>query len=346
MDSGTKTSTSEFLKDKDYEDYKDFFLRVTEYQDINVWKEFLEFCSSYCNWMEDFLDKLDEYTDEIDEVITDFLDFWAIARCWLKEWLGLTVENGDDNEEEMEEGQVSIEERTMRGGNKQDRMVGMVELLGEREKPTGEQDVGADYRDDRERDHDQEGDGDQRCRKKNEIGRGAVRITMYRNYLREGRPKHAGGDEDEDEEAPTTNKDMDYEGEEARKVIVAEETVGTVNKQEEVGEEMLSKEEDPDKGKYGSDGMKRSLSNQHFESRLENVENEMFEEEGGRNKRPRLDVCEEAGFEGEGEVVPRQGEESGEGRLTREDLDRLFEDSDDEIERESVGRGKRRRRGF
>ena len=127
-------------------------------------------------------------------------------------------------------------------------------------------------------------------------------------------------------EAPTTNKDMDYEGEEARKVIVAEETVGTVNKQEEVGEEM-------------PDGMKRSLSNQH-------VENEMFEEEGGRNKRPRLDVCEEAGFEGEGEVVPRQGEESGEGRLTREDLDRLFEDSDDEIERESVGRGKRRRRGF
>ena len=328
MDSGTKTSTSEFLKDKDYEDYKDFFLRVTEYQDINVWKEFLEFCSSYCNWMEDFLDKLDEYTDEIDEVITDFLDFWAIARCWLKEWLGLTVENGDDNEEEMEEGQVSIEERTMRGGNKQDRMVGMVELLGEREKPTGEQDVGADYRDDRERDHDQEGDGDQRCRKKNEIGRGAVRITMNCNYLREGRPKHAGGDEDEDEEAPTTHKDMDYEGEdeEARKVIVVEETVGTVNKQEEVGEEM-------------PDGMKRSLSNQH-------VENEMFEEEGGRNKRPRLDVCEEAGFEGEGEVVPRQGEESGEGRLTREDLDRLFEDSDDEIERESVGRGKRRRRGF
>ena len=166
MDSGTKTSTSEFLKDKDYEDYKDFFLRVTEYQDINVWKEFLEFCSSYCNWMEDFLDKLDEggeldeYTDEIDEVITDFLDFWAIARCWLKEWLGLTVENGDDNEEEMEEGQVSIEdgdeERTMRGGNKQDRMVGMVELLGEREKPTGEQDVGADYSDDREKDLDQE----------------------------------------------------------------------------------------------------------------------------------------------------------------------------------------------
>ena len=56
----------------------------------------------------------------------------------------------------------------------------------------------------------------------------------------------------------------------------------------------------------------------------------------------------EEGIKGEGEVMPRQGEESGEGRLTREDLDRLFEDSDDEMERESesVGRGKRRRRGF
>ena len=280
---------------------------------------------------------LDKYTDEIDELITDFMDFCY----WLEEKLGLTVE--DENEEEMEVDQASIEDRseelTRRGGNNQDRMVGMVEILGKGEKPTGEQVVGADYRDDREKDLDQEGDGDQRCRKKKEIGLGAVR-------MREGRPKHglargAGGDEDEYVE-------MVHEGEdeEARKVRVAEVTMGTVKKQEEGGEEMHSKEEDPDKGKYGSDGMKRSLSNQHFESRLENVENEMFEEEGGRNKRPRLDVCEEAGFEGEGEVVPRQGEESGEGRLTREDLDRLFEDSDDEIERESVGRGKRRRRGF
>ena len=152
MDSGTKTSTFEFLKDKDYEDYKDFFLRVTENEDINVWKEFLEFCSSFCNWMEDFLEKLDKYTAEIDEVITNFLDFWSIAGCWLKERFGLTVEDGDDNED-----QALIED----GG-------------------------------------DQEGDGDQRCMKKKEIGRGAVR-------MREGRPKHglargAGGDEDEDEE--------------------------------------------------------------------------------------------------------------------------------------------------
>ena len=44
--------------------------------------------------------------------------------------------------------------------------------------------------------------------------------------------------------------------------------------------------------------------------------------------------------------MPRQGEESGGGGLTREDLDRLFEDSDDEMERESVGKGRRRRRGF
>jgi hypothetical protein len=79
-----------------------------------------------------------------------------------------------------------------------------------------------------------------------------------------------------------------------------------------------------------------------------------YEEEGGKNKKPRLDVCEEAGFEGEVEVVPRQGEESGGGGreesggggLTREYLDRLFEDSDDEMERESVGKGRRRRRGF
>ena len=165
---------------------------------------------------------------------------------------------------------------------------------------------------------------------------------MNCNYLREGRPKHAGGDEDEDEEAPTIHKDMDYEGEdeEARKVIVAEETVGS--KQEEVGEEMLSKEEDPDKGKHGSDRRKRSLSNQQFEK----VEKVTYEEEGGKNKKPRLDVCEEASIEEEGEVMPQQGEESGGGRLTREDLDRLFEDSDDEMERESVGQGRRRMRGF
>ena len=117
-------------------------------------------------------------------------------------------------------------------------------------------------------------------------------------------------------------------------------TEGT--KQEEAGEEMLSKEEDPDKGKHGSDRRKRSLSNLQFEK----VEKVTFEEEGGKNKKPRLDVCEEAGFEGEVEVVPRQGEESGGGGLTREDLDRLFEDSDDEMERESVGKGRRRRRGF
>ena len=219
-DMETKTATFEILKDK-------VFLEATENQDINVWIEFLE----------DFLDKLDKYTVEIDERLTDFLDFWAIASCWLKEKLGLTDE--DDNEEEMEVDQASIEDRseelTRRGGNIQDRMVGMVEILGKGEKPTGEQDVGADYRDDREKDLDQEGDGDQRCRKKKEIGLGAVR-------MREGRPKHglargAGGDEDEDEKAPTTNKEMDYEGEdeEARKVIVAEETVGTVNKQESVG---------------------------------------------------------------------------------------------------------------
>ena len=280
---------------------------------------------------------LDKYTDEIDELITDFMDFCY----WLEEKLGLTVE--DENEEEMEVDQASIEDRseelTRRGGNNQDKLVWMVEILGKGEKPTGEQDVGADYRDDREKDLDQEGDGDQRCRKKKEIGLGAVR-------MREGRPKHglargAGGDEDEDEEAPTTNKEMDYEGEdeEARKVIVAEETVGTVNKQEEVGEEMLSKEEDPD-------GRKRSLSNQQFENKFENVENVTYEEEGGKNKKPRLDVCEEASIEEEGEVMPQQGEESGGGRLTREDLDRLFEDSDDEMERESVGKGRRRNRGF
>ena len=168
--------------------------------------------------------------------------------------------------------------------------------------------------------------------------------------MREGRPKHglargAGGDEDEDEE-------MVYEGEdeEARKVRVAEVTMGTVKKQEEVGEEMHSKEEDPDKGKHGSDRRKRSLSNQQFEK----VEKVTYEEEGGKNKKPRLDASEEAGFEGEVEVVPRQGgeaggggrEESGGGGLTREYLDRLFEDSDDEMERESVGKGRRRRRGF
>ena len=151
---------------------------------------------------------LDKYTDEIDELITDFMDFCN----WLEEKLGLTVE--DENEEEMEVDQASIEDRseelTRRGGNIQDRMVGMVEILGKGEKPTGgEQVVGADYREDREKDLDQEGDGDQRCRKKKEIGLGAVR-------MREGRPKHglargAGGDEDEDEEAPTTNKEMDYE---------------------------------------------------------------------------------------------------------------------------------------
>ena len=139
---------------------------------------------------------LDKYTDEIDELITDFMDFCN----WLEEKLGLTVE--DENEEEMEVDQASIEDRseelTRRGGNNQDKLVWMVEILGKGEKPTGEQDVGADYRDDREKDLDQEGDGDQRCRKKKEIGLGAVR-------MREGRPKH------EDEEAPMTNKEMDYE---------------------------------------------------------------------------------------------------------------------------------------
>ena len=137
---------------------------------------------------------------------------------------------------------------------------------------------------------------------------------------------------------------MDYEGEdeEARKVRVAEVTMGTVKKQEEVGEEMHSKEEDPDKGKHGSDRRKRSLSNQQFEK----VEKVTYEKEGGKNKKPRLDVCEEASIEEEGEVMPQQGEESGGGRLTREDLDHLFEDSDDEMERESVGKGRRRNRGF
>ena len=272
MDSGTKTSTFEFLKYKDYEDYKNFFLRVTENEDINVWKEFLEFCSSFCNWMEDFLEKLDEYTAEIDEVITNFLDFWAIAGCWLKERFGLMVEDGDD---------------------------GLAMGAG-----------GDEYEDEE---------------------------MVY---------------EGEDEEARNEDEEMVYEGEdeEARKVRVAEVTVGTVNKQEEAGEEMLSKEEDPDKGKHGSDRRKRSLSNQQFEK----VENVTYEEEGGKNKKPRLDASEEAGFEGEVEVVPRQGEESGGGGreesggggLTREYLDRLFEDSDDEMERESVGKGRRRRRGF
>ena len=69
---------------------------------------------------------LDKYTDEIDELITDFMDFCN----WLEEKLGLTVE--DENEEEMEVDQASIEDRgeeqTRRGGNKQDRMVGMVEV--------------------------------------------------------------------------------------------------------------------------------------------------------------------------------------------------------------------------
>ena len=134
-DMETKTATFEILKDK-------VSLEVTENQDINLWKEFLE----------DFLDKMDKYTVEIDERITDFLDFWAIASCWLKEKLGLTDE--DDNEEEMEVDQASIEDRgeeqTMRGGNKQDW------ILGKGEKPTCEQDVGADYSDDRERDLDQE----------------------------------------------------------------------------------------------------------------------------------------------------------------------------------------------
>ena len=93
---------------------------------------------------------LDKYTDEIDELITDFMD----ASYWLKEKLGLTDE--DDNEEEMEVDQASIEDRgeeqTMRGGNKQDWILGK----GKGEKPTGEQDVGADYSDDREKDLDQE----------------------------------------------------------------------------------------------------------------------------------------------------------------------------------------------
>ena len=144
----TKTATFEILKDK-------VSLEVTENQDIKVWKEFLE----------DFLDKMDKYTVEIDERITDFLDFWAIASCWLKEKLGLTDE--DDNEEESIEDRG--EEQTMRGGNKQDW------ILGKGEKPTGEKDVGADYRDDREKDLDQEATKDE-----------------------------------PDEEAPTINKEMDH----------------------------------------------------------------------------------------------------------------------------------------
>ena len=54
---------------------------------------------------------LDKYTDEIDELITDFMDFWAIASYWVKEKLGLTVEEEDENEEEMEVDQASIEDR-------------------------------------------------------------------------------------------------------------------------------------------------------------------------------------------------------------------------------------------
>ena len=69
---------------------------------------------------------LDKYTDEIDELITDFMDFWAIASYWVKEKLGLTVEEEDENEEEMEVDQASIEDRsevqTRRGGYKQDSM--------------------------------------------------------------------------------------------------------------------------------------------------------------------------------------------------------------------------------
>ena len=101
------------------------------------------------------------------------------ASYWLKEKSCLTVEDEDENEEEMEVDQASIEDRseeqTRRGRNNQDRMVGMVEILGKGEKPTGEKDVGADYRDDREKDLDQEATKDE-----------------------------------PDEEAPTINKEMDH----------------------------------------------------------------------------------------------------------------------------------------
>ena len=93
----TKTATFEILKDK-------VFLEATENQDINVWKDFIVFCGDFCRSsvevMEDFMDK---DTVEIEEMITDFVDFWAMARCWFKEKLGLTVDDEDDDEEEVDQ---------------------------------------------------------------------------------------------------------------------------------------------------------------------------------------------------------------------------------------------------
>ena len=59
-----------------------------------MWKDFIDFCRSSVEVMKDLMDK---YTVEIDEMITDFVDFWSMASCWFKEKLGLTVED----EEEM-----------------------------------------------------------------------------------------------------------------------------------------------------------------------------------------------------------------------------------------------------
>ena len=136
MDFDKKTPTFENLKDMDY---RGIFKRVTENQDINVWKDFIVFCGDFCRSsvevMEDFMDK-DKDTVEIEEMITDFVDFWAMARCWFKEKLGLTVDDEDDDEEEMEVDQVSAEDRgeeqTVRGVNKQERLkgVGVDGLLG------------------------------------------------------------------------------------------------------------------------------------------------------------------------------------------------------------------------
>ena len=127
MDFDKKTPTFENLKDMDY---RGIFKRVTVNQDINVWKDFIVFCGDFCRSsvevMEDFMDK---DTVEIEEMITDFVDFWAMARCWFKEKLGLTVDDEDDDEEEMEVDQVSAEDRgeeqTVRGVNKQERLKGV-----------------------------------------------------------------------------------------------------------------------------------------------------------------------------------------------------------------------------
>ena len=87
-----KMPTFEYLKD---EDYRGTFRRVIENQDINVCRDFLDFCSRSLDVMGDFLDKETVKIDYIN-VITDFMDFWANASCWFKENLGLTVE--DENE--------------------------------------------------------------------------------------------------------------------------------------------------------------------------------------------------------------------------------------------------------